>query len=225
MKIYLDTANLQEIEEAASWGVLSGVTTNPTLLAREEGADFEETVKKIASLVDGPISAETVSQDAAGMVKEGIGFAAWHPNVIVKVPSTIEGLKATARLKREGIRTNVTLCFNANQALLAARAGAFVVSPFVGRLDDISEPGMDLIQDIVEVFSLDPEIETQILAASIRHPRHIIEAAKAGADIATVPLKVLQQCMKHPLTDAGVERFLDDWGKREAVQIATAGTQ
>ena len=225
MKIYLDTANLREIEEVASWGVLSGVTTNPTLMAREEGADFEETVKKIASLVDGPISAETVSEDAGGMVKEGVEFAAWHPNVIVKVPSTIEGLKATASLKREGIRTNVTLCFNANQALLAARAGAFVVSPFVGRLDDISEPGMDLIQDIAEVFSMDPEIETQILAASIRHPRHIIEAAKAGADIATIPFKVLQQCMKHPLTDAGVERFLDDSRKREAVQIATAGTQ
>ena len=225
MKIYLDTANLREIEEAASWGVLSGVTTNPTLMAREEGADFEETVKKIASLVDGPISAETVSEDAGGMVKEGMGFARWHPNVIVKVPSTIEGLKATAWLKREGIRTNVTLCFNANQALLAARAGAFVVSPFVGRLDDISEPGMDLIQDIAEVFSLDPEIETQILAASIRHPRHMVEAAKAGADIATVPFKVLQQCMRHPLTDAGIDQFLDDWRKREAVQIATAGTQ
>ncbi len=224
MKIYLDTANLEEIEEAASWGVLSGVTTNPSLLAREEGADFEATVKKIASLVDGPISAETVSEDAGGMVKEGMEFAAWHPNVIVKVPSTIEGLKATAWLKREGIRTNVTLCFNANQALLAARAGAFVVSPFVGRLDDISEPGMDLIQDIVDVFSMDPEIETQVLAASIRHPRHMIEAAKAGADIATVPLNVLQQCMKHPLTEAGIGRFLDDWRKREAVQIATAGT-
>ncbi len=224
MKIYLDTANLQEIEEVASWGVLSGVTTNPSLMAREEGADFEATVKKIASLVDGPISAETVSEDAGGMVKEGMEFAAWHPNVIVKVPSTIEGLKATAWLKREGIRTNVTLCFNANQALLAARAGAFVVSPFVGRLDDISEPGMDLIQDIVDVFSMDPEIETQVLAASIRHPRHMIEAAKAGADIATVPLNVLQQCMKHPLTEAGIGRFLDDWRKREAVQIATAGT-
>ena len=224
MKIYLDTANLREIEEAASWGVLSGVTTNPSLMAREEGADFEATVKKIASLVDGPISAETVSEDAGGMVKEGMEFAAWHPNVIVKVPSTIEGLKATAWLKREGIRTNVTLCFNANQALLAARAGAFVVSPFVGRLDDISEPGMDLIQDIVDVFSMDPEIETQVLAASIRHPRHMIEAAKAGADIATVPLNVLQQCMKHPLTEAGIGRFLDDWRKREAVQIATAGT-
>ncbi len=225
MKIFLDTANLREIEEVASWGVLSGVTTNPTLMAREEGADFEETVRKIASLVDGPISAETVSEDADGMVKEGIKFAAWHPNVVIKVPSTIEGLKATAGLKREGIRTNVTLCFNANQALLAARAGAFVVSPFVGRLDDISEPGVELIQEIAEVFGMDPEIDTQILAASIRHPRHIIEVAKAGADIATVPFRVLQQSMKHPLTEAGIERFLDDWRKREAVQIATAGTE
>ena len=225
MKIFLDTANLREIEEVASWGILSGVTTNPTLMAREEGADFEETVKKIASLVDGPISAETVSEDADGMVKEGMRFAAWHPNVVVKVPSTIEGLKAIAWLKREGIRTNVTLCFNANQALLAARAGAFVVSPFVGRLDDISEPGVELIQEIAEVFGMDPEIDTQILAASIRHPRHIIEAAKAGADIATIPFSVLQQSMKHPLTEAGIERFLDDWRKREAVQIATAGTK
>ena len=225
MKIFLDTANLREIEEAASWGVLSGVTTNPTLMAKEEGADFEQTVTKIAQLVDGPISAETVSEDADGMVKEGMEYSAWHPNVIIKVPSTIEGLKATAWLKREGIRTNVTLCFNANQALLAARAGAFVVSPFVGRLDDISEPGMALIEEIVDVFAMDSEIETQVLAASIRHPRHIVEAAKAGADIATVPFKVLQLSMKHPLTDAGVERFLDDWRKREAVQIATVGTK
>ena len=225
MKIFLDTANLREIEEVASWGVLSGVTTNPTLMAREEGADFEETVKKIASLVDGPISAETVSEDADGMVKEGMKFAAWHPNVVIKVPSTIEGLKATACLKLDGISTNVTLCFNANQALLAARAGAFIVSPFVGRLDDISEPGIELIQEIAEVFGMDPEIDTQILAASIRHPRHMIEAAKAGADIATVPFGVLQQRMKHPLTEAGIEQFLDDWRKREAVQIATVGTE
>ncbi len=225
MKIYLDTANLREIEEAASWGVLSGVTTNPSLMAREEGADFEETVKTIAGLVDGPISAEVVSEAAEGMVQEGTRFAAWHPNVVIKVPSTVEGLKATATLKREGIRTNVTLCFNANQALLAARAGALLVSPFVGRLDDISEPGMELIAEIVDVFSMDPEIDTEILAASIRHPRHIIEAARAGADIATVPFKVLQQGMKHPLTDAGIEQFLDDWRKREAVQIATAGTK
>jgi transaldolase len=225
VKIYLDTANLREIEEAASWGVLSGVTTNPTLMAREEGADFEETVRTIAGLVDGPISAEAVSEDAGGMVREGMEYAAWHPNVIVKVPSTVEGLKATAQLKRKGIRTNVTLCFNANQALLAARAGAFVVSPFVGRLDDISEPGTALIEEIADVFAMDAEIGTQILAASIRHPRHIVEVAKAGADIATVPFKVLKQSMQHPLTDAGIDRFLDDWRKREAVQIATAGSK
>lgn len=225
MKIFLDTANLSEIEEAASWGVLSGVTTNPTLLAREEGAGLEETIREITRLVDGPISAETVSEDADGMVKEGKEYAAWHPNVIIKVPSTIEGLKAVSQLKRDGIRTNVTLCFNANQALLAARAGAFVISPFVGRLDDISEPGMELIKDIVEVYSLDPEIDTQVLAASIRHPRHIIEAAKAGADIATCPFKVLQQSMKHPLTDAGIERFLSDWRKREAEQITSVSAE
>jgi transaldolase len=224
VKIFLDTANLREIEEAASWGVLSGVTTNPSLMAREEGADFQETIQAITSLVDGPISAETVSEDADGMVKEGKVYAGWHPNVVVKVPSTIEGLKAVARLKAEGIRTNVTLCFNANQALLAARAGAFLISPFVGRLDDISEPGIELIQEIADVFSMDPEIDTQILAASIRHPRHILEAAKAGADIATCPFKVLVQSMKHPLTDKGIDSFLDDWRKREAVQIASAGT-
>ena len=225
MKIFLDTANLREIEEAASWGVLSGVTTNPSLMAREEGAGFEETIREITRLVDGPISAETVSEDSDGMVKEGKTYATWHPNVIIKVPSTIEGLKAVARLKRDGIRTNVTLCFNANQALLAARAGAFIVSPFVGRLDDISESGVDLIYEIVQVYGLDPEIETQVLAASIRHPRHIIEVAQAGADIATVPFKVLQQSMKHPLTDAGIERFLADWRTREAEQITSVGAQ
>ncbi|MCZ6915985.1 MAG: fructose-6-phosphate aldolase [Gemmatimonadetes bacterium] len=224
MKIFLDTANLREIEEAASWGVLSGVTTNPSLMAREEGADFQETIQAITRLVDGPISAETVSEDADGMVKEGKTYAAWHPNVIVKVPATLEGLKAVARLKDEGIRTNVTLCFNANQALLAARAGAFVVSPFVGRLDDISESGIELIQEIADVFAMDREIETQILAASIRHPRHILEVAKAGADIATCPFKVLVQSMKHPLTDKGIDMFLDDWRRREAVQVASAGT-
>ena len=224
MKIFLDTANLREIEEAASWGVLSGVTTNPSLMAREEGADFQETIQAITSLVDGPISAEAVSEHADGMVKEGKVYAGWHPNVVVKVPSTLEGLKAVAQLTAEGIRTNVTLCFNANQALLAARAGAFLISPFVGRLDDISEPGIELIQEIADVFSMDPEIDTQILAASIRHPRHILEAAKAGADIATCPFKVLVQSMKHPLTDKGIDLFLDDWRKREAVQIASAGT-
>jgi transaldolase len=221
MKIYLDTANLKEIEEAASWGVLSGVTTNPSLLARETGASFEDTIRHIAALVDGPISAEAVSLDAPGMLKEGRVFATWHPNVIVKVPCTTEGLKAVAQFRREGIRTNVTLCFNTNQALLSARAGAFIISPFIGRLDDISAPGMDLIREIADVYAGDADIETQILAASIRHPRHIVEAALAGAHIATCPLKVLQQSMKHPLTDAGIEAFLKDWSKREAQLTAT----
>ena len=215
MQIYLDTANLTEIEEAASWGVLSGVTTNPSLLAKESGAEFETTIRRIAGLVDGPISAETISEDAAGMVEEGREYAAWHPNVVIKVPCTLEGLKAVRRLKSDGIRTNVTLCFNSNQALLAARAGAFLISPFVGRLDDISEPGMDLVREIVAVYANDPEIETRVLAASIRHPRHITEAALAGAHIATCPFKVLEQSMKHPLTEAGIRRFLEDWRKRE----------
>ena len=200
MKIYLDTANLAEIREAAAWGILAGVTTNPSLLAKERDADFEATIREIASLVDGPISAEAVSEDAAGMVREGRVFATWHPNVVVKVPCTIEGLKAVHQLAALGIRTNVTLVFNANQALFAARAGAFLVSPFVGRLDDISEPGMALIAEIADVFTKSGDIRTQILAASIRHPRHIVEAARAGAHIATCPFKVLEQSMRHPLT-------------------------
>lgn len=215
MEIYLDTANLNEIREAASWGVLSGVTTNPTLMARETGADHQVTIQEIATLVDGPISAETISLDAEGMVKEGIEFAGWHPNVIVKVPSTPEGLKAVARLARENIRTNVTLCFNPVQALLAARAGAFIISPFVGRVDDIGVDGMQLIREISGVYT-QGGIATKILSASIRHPRHIVESALAGADIATCPFKVLQQAMKHPLTDSGIERFLADWDKRQS---------
>lgn len=225
MEIYLDTANLTEIEEAARWGILSGVTTNPSLMARESGADFEETIRRIAELVDGPISAETVSEDAEGMVEEGRRFSAWHPNVIIKVPSTTEGLAAVHRLKAEGIRTNVTLCFNANQALLAARAGAFVVSPFIGRLDDISEPGMELIREIVQIFANDPTIETRVLAASIRHPRHVTEAALAGAHIATCPFQVLKQSMRHPLTDSGIERFLADWRRREEELAARDGAR
>jgi transaldolase len=214
MEIFLDTANLEEIREAASWGILTGVTTNPTLMARERGADHKETIQEIATLVDGPISAETISLDAEGMVREGIEFAGWHPNVIVKVPSTPEGLKAVARLGREGIRTNVTLCFNAAQALLAARAGAFIISPFIGRVDDMGVDGMELIREISAVYQ-QGGIETKVLAASIRHPRHIIESALAGADIATCPFKVLQQSMKHPLTDKGIESFLADWEKRQ----------
>lgn len=222
MKIYLDTANLDEIREAARWGILSGVTTNPSLMAREQGADFEDTIRTICGLVDGPISAETVSEDADGMVREGVEFAAWHPNVIIKVPSTTEGLEAVSRLGRRGIRCNVTLIFNTNQALMAALAGAFVVSPFIGRVDDMSYDGGELIREIAAVFAQDPDIRTQILAASIRHPRHVTESALAGAHIATCPFDVLKKCMRHPLTDLGMASFLADWRKREAA-MALAG--
>jgi transaldolase len=214
MQIYLDTANIAEIREAASWGILSGVTTNPTLVAKEKGADFKSVISEIAELVDGPISAEAVSLDGDGMVKEGLEFATWHPNVIVKVPSTTEGLKAVYQLARKGIRTNVTLIFNASQALLAARAGAFIVSPFVGRVDDTGVEGMQLIREISQIYKNDPEINTKIISASIRHPRHIIDSALAGADIATCPFKVLQMSMRHPLTDRGIEQFLADWKAR-----------
>ncbi|MBC8163268.1 MAG: fructose-6-phosphate aldolase [Roseiflexaceae bacterium] len=215
MQIFLDSANLDEIREAASWGILSGVTTNPTLIAKEKGVDFQSTIQEIASLVDGPISAETVSLDAEGMVREGREFAKWHPNVIVKVPSTPAGLKAVSRLASEGIRTNVTLIFNSTQALFAALAGAFVVSPFVGRIDDIGVDGIQLIREIADIYRQDPDIDTMILSASIRTPRHIVESAMAGAHIATCPFKVLEQSMKHPLTDSGIERFLADWKARQ----------
>jgi len=215
MQIYLDTANINEIREAASWGILSGVTTNPSLLAKEKGADFRSTIEEISTLVDGPISAETISLDAEGMVREGKEFAQWHPNVIVKVPSTTEGLKAVYRLAKDGIRCNVTLCFNASQALFAARAGAFIISPFIGRVDDTGVEGMQLIREIAQIYRSDAAIKTLILSASIRHPRHIIDSALAGADIATCPFKVLEQSMKHPLTDIGIERFLADWKSRQ----------
>lgn len=215
MQIYLDTANITEIREAASWGVLSGVTTNPSLIAREKGADFRAVIAEIAELVDGPISAEAVSLDAEGMVREGKEYSAWHPNVIIKVPSTTEGLKAVHRLAAQGIRTNVTLCFNAVQALLAARAGAFVVSPFLGRVDDTAVDGMALIREISGIYRADPQIQTMVLAASIRHPRHIVECALCGADIATCPFGVLKKAMRHPLTDRGIEAFLSDWNSRE----------
>jgi transaldolase len=214
MQLYLDTANLQEIREAASWGILSGVTTNPTLIAREKGADFQSTITEIATLVDGPISAETISLDAEGMIREGLEYAQWHPNVIIKVPSTTEGLKAVYALAKQNIRTNVTLCFNAAQALMAARAGAFIISPFVGRVDDTGIDGMQLIREIVAIYRAG-KIETKVLSASIRHPRHIIDSAIAGADIATCPFKVLQQSMRHPLTDKGIEGFLADWKARQ----------
>jgi transaldolase len=214
VQLYLDTANLDEIREAASWGVLSGVTTNPTLVAREKGVDFKTVIGQIAELVNGPISAETIALDGDGMVQEGVEYAAWHPNVIVKVPSTTEGLKAVHQLAKRGIRTNVTLCFNAAQALLAARAGAFIISPFIGRVDDTGVDGMTLIREIAAIYRQDPEIKTMILSASIRHPRHIVDSALAGAHIATCPFKVLQQSMRHPLTDKGIEQFLADWKAR-----------
>jgi transaldolase len=216
MQIFLDTANIAEIREAASWGILSGVTTNPSLMAKEKGSDFKTTIQEIAELVDGPISAETVSLDADGMVREGHEYYQWNTErVIIKVPSTTEGLKAVYRLAKDGIRTNVTLCFNANQALFAARAGAFIISPFIGRVDDTGVEGMQLIREIVAIYRSDPVIKTLVLSASIRHPRHIIDSALAGADIATCPFKILEQSMKHPLTDIGIEKFLADWKSRQ----------
>ncbi len=212
MRIFLDTADINEIREVARWGILSGVTTNPTLMSKTSGKSHEQVISEIAEIVDGPISAETISLDTAGMVDEGRRFAKWHPNVVVKVPSTPNGWGAVKQLKQEGIRCNVTLCFSANQALFAALAGAYIISPFVGRLDDISEDGMQVVRDTVEIYR-EHDLDTLVLAASIRHPLHIIAAAKAGADIATVPYKVLLQSTQHPLTDKGIEMFLKDWEK------------
>ena len=212
MRIFLDTADIEEIREAARWGILSGITTNPTLMMKSGGKSHEAVIREIAEIVDGPISAETISLDTAGMVQEGRRFAKWHPNVVVKVPSTPNGWAAVKQLKQEGIRTNVTLCFSANQALFAALAGAYIISPFVGRIDDISEDGMQVVRDTAEIYHKH-NLPTLVLAASIRHPLHIIDAAKAGADIATVPFKVLELAAKHPLTDKGIENFLKDWQK------------
>lgn len=214
MELFIDTANINEIKEVEEWGVISGVTTNPSLIARED-RDFKEVVKEIADIVQGPISAEVISLEKDGMVEEARELAKIHPNVIIKIPMTKEGLKAVKVLTDEGIETNVTLVFSANQALLAARAGATYVSPFVGRLDDIGNQGMDIIYDIVDIFSIH-DIDTKIIAASIRHPIHVLDAAKAGAHISTIPFKVFQQMLVHPLTDKGIEGFLKDW---EGVQF------
>ena len=211
MKIFIDTANVNEIREAESWGILSGVTTNPSLIARE-GKDFVEVVKEITSIVDGPISAEVISLENEGMVKEAKELIKIHKNIVIKVPMTIEGLKAVKILSKDGIKTNVTLVFSSGQALLAARAGATYVSPFLGRLDDFGMEGMNLIQEIVTIFN-NYGIETEIIAASIRHPMHAINAALSGAHISTIPFKVLQQMTKHPQTDLGIEKFLEDWKK------------
>lgn len=210
MHIFLDTANIDEIREAVALGVISGVTTNPSLVSKEATADYESVVKSICQLVDGSVSAEVLAEDTEGMVAEARVKASWAPNVTVKVPITAAGLKATSILSKEDIETNLTLCFSANQALLAARAGATYVSPFVGRLDDIGEDGMALVADIVDIYA-EYDINTEVIAASIRHPLHCVAAAKAGADIATVPYKVLMQMIQHPLTDIGIERFLSDW--------------
>ncbi len=211
MKIFIDTANLNEIKEAASMGLLDGVTTNPSLVAKE-GRKHKELLKEICAIVEGDISAEVVAMDYEGMLREGRDLAKIDDKIVIKVPLIKEGLKAVKTLKAEGIRTNVTLCFSPNQALLAAKAGAYILSPFVGRLDDISTSGMELISQIITIYR-NYGFDTQVLVASIRHPLHVVESALMGADIATIPYNVLTQLIKHPLTDIGIEKFLADWRK------------
>jgi transaldolase len=212
MKFFIDTANLTEIREAASLGVLDGVTTNPSLVAKEGQRDFKGLIRQICDIVDGPVSAEVVSTEFNGMMKEAEELAALHKNVVVKIPIIREGLKAIKRCAAQGIRVNTTLVFSASQALLAAKAGAAYVSPFIGRLDDVSEEGMNLIRQIRRIFD-NYGFECEILAASIRHPLHVVDAALAGADAATIPHKVIDQLLSHPLTDAGLKKFLEDWKK------------
>ena len=214
MKFFIDTANFEEIKEAYSWGIISGVTTNPSLVAKEN-ISFHDRLREITELVDGSVSAEVISLDAEGMIKEGRELAAIAPNITVKLPMTPEGLKACSVFSKEGIKTNVTLIFSANQALLAARAGATYVSPFLGRLDDIGHDGMELIAKIAKIFEMH-NIDTEIIAASIRHPQHITDAALNGAHISTTPFKVLKQLFNHPLTDKGIEGFLADWNNRKS---------
>ena len=211
MQIFLDTADVNELRKGAESGVVDGCTTNPTLAAKA-GRNYDEVLKEICSIIKGPVSAETVSLDSEGMVKEGIAFSKIAKNIIVKVPMTLEGIEACQRLTKQGIKVNVTLCFSANQALLAAKSGAFIVSPFVGRLDDIGDVGMDLIKDIRLIYN-NYKFTTQILVASIRNPIHVLESAKIGADIATMPYSVFEQLFKHTLTDAGIKKFLEDWEK------------
>ncbi len=212
MKLFIDTANVEEIREISAWGVLAGVTTNPSLIAKE-GRDFHGVLHEIVSLVDGPISAEVMGLTAEEMVKEGMELASIHKNIVIKVPMTAEGLKAVKALHNNGIKTNVTLVFSANQALLAARAGASLVSPFVGRIDDIGNPGMDLIKDIADIFDIH-SIDAEIIAASIRNPMHVMDSALAGAHIATIPADVFKKMLVHPMTDQGIEKFIKDWEKR-----------
>ncbi|HEX9614442.1 MAG TPA: fructose-6-phosphate aldolase [Bacteroidota bacterium] len=216
MKFFIDTASIAEIKEAASLGILDGVTTNPSLVAKE-GKDFRKLLEEICSIVDGDISAEVVSTNCDGMLKEGRELAKIHKNIVVKVPLIREGLKAVRIFKAEGIRTNVTLCFSPNQALMAAKAGAYIISPFIGRLDDISQNGMELIDQVMTIYK-NYGFETQVLVASVRHPVHVVDAALIGAHICTMPFKVIDQLIKHPLTDIGLERFLADWNKAQTAK-------
>lgn len=211
MRIFIDTANVEEIREAYSWGVIEGVTTNPSLVA-SCGGDFQCTIKEIISIVDGPISVEVVSLKSEEMIEEARKLAAWSPNVVIKIPMTEEGMKAVKVLSKEEIKTNVTLVFSANQALLAAQAGAAYVSIFVGRLDDIGHSGIEVVRECVDIFNY-YEFDSEIISASIRHPQHVLESALSGAPIATIPYKVLKQMFAHPLTDIGIKRFLEDWKK------------
>ena len=212
MKLFLDTANIEHIRHGVRLGVVSGVTTNPSLISREGKVDYQKLVKEICAVVPGPVSTEVLSQDASGMIAEARGVAKWADNIVVKIPANLEGVEATSVLSKEGIKVNFTLCFSLNQALLGVAAGASFVSPFVGRLDDIGEDGMKVVEDIVEFLRF-YQLPTQVIAASIRHPQHCMVAAKAGAHIATMPYKVLLQMIQHPLTDIGVKRFMDDWSK------------
>ena len=213
MRIFLDTANIDQIKQAAKLGIITGVTTNPTLMYQAGATDYEATIKEICSIIPGPISTEVVVEGVEPMIEQARQMAAWAPNVIIKIPSTAEGLEVTRALSEEKIDVNMTLCFSVNQALLGALAGAAYISPFVGRLDDIGQDGMQVVEDIIEVYKNYPDIKTQVIAASIRHPEHCLRAAKAGAHIATVPYNVLMQMIQHPLTDIGLRRFLSDWQK------------
>jgi len=210
MRIFLDTANIDQIKQAAKLGIISGVTTNPSLVSKEGATDYEATIKEICSIIPGPISTEVLVEGVEPMIEQAQQISTWAPNVVIKIPATTDGLEVTSALAKEGIKVNFTLCFSLNQALLGALAGATYVSPFVGRLDDIGHDGMEVVKDIVEVFK-HYQLPTEVIAASIRHPQHCVTAAKAGAHIATVPYNVLMQMIRHPLTDIGVSRFLSDW--------------
>jgi transaldolase len=223
MKIFLDTADIEEIRTAARWGVLDGVTTNPTLYAKV-GGSYEEILQEICRITSGPVSAEVVAEDAEGMLKEGRAFAKLAPNIVVKVPMSEEGLEAMSRFAEEGIKTNCTLIFSANQGLLAAKAGASILSPFVGRLDDINEDGMTCVRELVEIIELH-QLDSEVLAASIRHPLHVTQAALAGSHIATLPMKILQQMVHHPLTDKGIVQFRSDWDKARKAAAEKPSTE